>query len=166
MSRKVEAGQDEIAEYQRHVEALTAEVARVHALREEGIKEAVEEREGVIVTLRKELKLALEELERVEDFKLQRESLLAELSEHKDTIQKLLEEHKVALQDEERKNLAERQHIKNTMYNRMLATKEEIIREMVNGVDDTVRRTMAENEHMTTELAYQSKRAEEVMDAN
>mgnify|MGYP005990796613 CR=1 FL=1 len=76
------------------------------------------------------------------------------------------EEHKVALQDIERKNLAERQHIKNTMYNRMLATKEEIIREMVNGVDDTVRRTMAENEHMTTELAYQSRRAEDVMQKN
>ena len=102
----------------------------------------------------------------MEDFRQQRESVLAELAEHKATIQQMEVDQKLALQDIERKNLAERQHIKTTMYNRMLATKEEIIREMVNGVDDTVRRTMAENEHMTTELAYQSRRAEEVIQAN
>jgi len=116
--------------------------------------------------MQKQIRSQDEELDRIADFRAHREALLAELADMKATNARQLEEQKIALQDIERKNLAERQHIKNTMYNRMLATKEEIIREMVNGVDDTVRRTMAENEHMTTELAYQSRRAEDIMQKN
>ena len=85
---------------------------------EEDIEVAKAEKDEEILTLKKEIKQMEEELERVMDFKLQRESLFEELEELRETNEKLIEDNKRDVHDLERKNLAERTQIKNTMYNR------------------------------------------------
>lgn len=166
LNTKLDKCYAEMEKYQVHIGKLMQELAAAHDLRDRDVAAMEKRKNDELAQLRRDLKHMEDEMERVMEFKLHREQLLADFAALQTQLAAEQERFAAEKYELERKNIAERQHIKNTMYNRMLATKEEIIREMVNGVDDTVRRTMAENEHMVTELTYQSAKAEELMAEN
>ena len=166
LNTKLDKCYAEMEKYQVHIGKLMQELAAAHDLRDRDVAAMEKRKNDELAQLRRDLKHMEDEMERVMEFKLHREQLLADFASLQTQLAEEQERFAAEKYELERKNIAERQHIKNTMYNRMLATKEEIIREMVNGVDDTVRRTMAENEHMVTELTYQSAKAEELMAEN
>jgi hypothetical protein len=153
----------QVAEYQAEIATLKDDAERLRASTQTEIEEATERLQLENAELREERQKHTDELSDLQEFR-------SAMPEHKALVQSLEEdltkERAAREQDKadmERKKIAEKQRLKTEMLKRVQEAKESILAETVQNLHDTTKRTLAENEQMTTELAYQSKSVTELL---
>ena len=107
-----------------------------------------------------------EQLEKVSTFIEYRASLEAELEEKKRALDEETKEHAKHVSDLERKHVQEKDRLKKEMLLKLRETKANLLKMTDNQLDTTTKRTIAENEQMSSELAWQSKETEKLLRKN
>ncbi len=161
---KLDEYSDQIAAYEQRVAELEAEAESLRSDRDRDIAKGREDAKQEILRLTQEVDSLQDELARVQEFQTQREEVFAELDAVRAALkqeQRGREEDRVSM---ERTKIAEKQRLKDEMLRRVQEAKESILADTVQQLNDTTKRTLAENEQMTTELAYQSREVEKLID--
>merc|ERR1740138_412513 len=76
------------------------------------------------------------------------------------------QEHAASISDLERKHVQEKDRLKKEMLLKLRETKANLLKMTDNQLDTTTKRTIAENEQMSSELAWQSKETEKLIRKN
>ena len=93
-------------------------------------------------------------------------SLERELDEKSRKIESDALAHQTAISDLERKHVQEKDRLKTEMLYKLRETKANLLKMTDNQLDTTTKRTIAENEQMSSELAWQSKETEKLIKKN
>ena len=123
---------------------------------------AVEEK----ALLQQEVDSVKAELKRIENFIKKEAELEAELSEKKRMLEEESKGHATSISDLERKHVQEKDRLKKEMLFKLRETKANLLKMTDNQLDTTTKRTIAENEQMSSELAWQSKETEKLIRKN
>ena len=91
-----------------------------------------------------------------------KQTLEAQLQEKKRLLEDGAKEHATHVSDLERKHVQEKDRLKKEMLLKLRETKANLLKMTDNQLDTTTKRTIAENEQMSSELAWQSKETEKV----
>jgi len=106
------------------------------------------------------------ELKKVELFIKREAELEEELAEKKRLLEEGRQEHATSVSDLERKHVQEKDRLKKEMLFKLRETKANLLKMTDNQLDTTTKRTIAENEQMSSELAWQSKETEKLIRKN
>lgn len=119
---------------------------------EEALKEQISQQQSKLNELKEfqEKKLALEQ----------------ELAEIKALLDKERREHDEKISDLERKAVQEKDRLKKEMAQKIKETKANMMKLTDNQLETTTKRTIMENEQMSSELAYQSRQTEKLLQKN
>lgn len=116
------------------------------------------------------LQLRNEELENklneVRQFELNKENMEAELASLKRQLQDQAEAHQNEISAFDRKKAIDIDQLKKDMQMRIKETREMLKARTKDQLDSTTKRTIMENEQMATELHFQSKETERLLDRN
>ena len=93
-------------------------------------------------------------------------SLLSSLREHKEKLEEEKRQHAIYISDLERRNVAEKNRLKKEMLRKVKETKLSLLAMTEDQLHTTTKRTIVENDQMTTELHYQSKVVEKLVRQN
>jgi hypothetical protein len=107
-----------------------------------------------------------EQLEKVEAFIQHKASLEMQLAEKARALEDEKREHETHVSDLERKHVQEKDRLKKEMLLKLRETKANLLKMTDNQLDTTTKRTIAENEQMSSELAWQSKETEKLIRKN
>jgi len=110
-----------------------------------------------------ELTTALEELH---EFQQRKEELERENAETKATLQDEQREHTRLVSELERKHVQEKDRLKKEMLIKLRDTKATLHKMTANQLDTTTKRTIAENEQISSELAWQARETEKLVKRN
>ena len=160
---KLDEYSDQIAAYEARVAELEADAVRLKEERDRDVDQGRADAEEEILRLTTQLDSLTDELARVHEFQAERDEVLRdrdELRESLDSERRGREEDRAVM---ERTKIAEKQRLKDEMLRRVQEAKEAILADTVQQLHDTTKRTLAENEQMTTELAYQSRAVEDLL---
>ena len=116
--------------------------------------------------LQQEVASVKAELKRVEIFIKKEAELEQELSEKRKLLEDEAKEHASSINDLERKHVQEKDRLKKEMLLKLRETKANLLKMTDNQLDTTTKRTIAENEQMSSELAWQSKETEKLIRKN
>mmetsp|Transcript_46614 Transcript_46614/g.110847 ORF Transcript_46614/g.110847 Transcript_46614/m.110847 type:complete len:538 (+) Transcript_46614:145-1758(+) len=105
-------------------------------------------------------------LNEVEEFRKNKEGMEAELKNLKQNIQDQADNHSNILSANERKKAIQIDQLKNDMARSIKETREMLKARTKDQLDSTTKRTIMENEQMATELHFQSKETERLLDKN
>lgn len=105
-------------------------------------------------------------LDEVNEFKLNKDRLEEELSSLKRDIQEQREAHTRDVSAFDRKKAIEIDQLKKDMQKNIKETREYLKARTKDQLDSTTKRTIMENEQMATELHFQSKETERLLDRN
>lgn len=105
----------------------------------------------------------LKELNEFADKKKELEQTLKEL---KDLLDKERRDHEQLISDLERKAVQEKDRLKKEMALKIKETKANMMKLTDNQLETTTKRTIMENEQMSSELAYQSRQTEKLLQKN
>ena len=119
-----------------------------------------------IARLHKEIAEYREQLEKVSTFIEYKQTLEAQLQEKKRLLDEEAKEHATHVSDLERKHVQEKDRLKKEMLLKLRETKANLLKMTDNQLDTTTKRTIAENEQMSSELAWQSKETEKLIRKN
>jgi len=106
------------------------------------------------------------DLKRVEAFMKKEAELEGELEEKSRRLEMESKEHATSISDLERKHVQEKDRLKKEMLHKLRETKANLLKLTDNQLDTTTKRTIAENEQMSSELAWQSKETEKLIRKN
>ena len=95
-----------------------------------------------------------------------KQTLEAQLQEKKRLLEDGAKEHATHVSDLERKHVQEKDRLKKEMLLKLRETKANLLKMTDNQLDTTTKRTIAENEQMSSELAWQSKETEKLIRRN
>lgn len=132
--------------------------AKLHAKKEEA--------EEMETKLREEIKHLTDDLTEIQEFKDQKAQMEADLAETKRTLSEERKEHTNYISSLERKHVQEKDRLKKEMLLKLRETKANLLKMTDNQLDTTTKRTIAENEQMSSELAWQSKETEKLIRKN
>jgi hypothetical protein len=116
--------------------------------------------------LHKQIGEQKEQLEKVSTFIEYKQTLEAQLQEKKRLLEDGAKEHATHVSDLERKHVQEKDRLKKEMLLKLRETKANLLKMTDNQLDTTTKRTIAENEQMSSELAWQSKETEKLIRKN
>jgi len=117
--------------------------------------------------LQQEVAAVRAELRKVETFIKKEAQLEEDLGEKKRLLMEgRLQEHATSISDLERKHVQEKDRLKKEMLFKLRETKANLLKMTDNQLDTTTKRTIAENEQMSSELAWQSKETEKLIRKN
>jgi myosin heavy subunit len=116
--------------------------------------------------LQKELETLQNELEKVNEFRINKAEMEAELASLKSRLQQQDEDHKKNVSAFDRKKAIEIDQLKQDMRRSIKETKEMLRNRTKDQLDTTTKRTIMENEQMATELHFQSKQTEQLLARN
>ena len=157
---------DEVRDLERRAAGLVeanGRQTREHAARLEAHDDAAQEEWGRLnVTIRDQK----ETLGRVHHFQELQESIEAEMEAQKQQLAEETRRHTSEVSDLERKHVQEKDRLKKEMLLKLRETKANLLKMTDNQLDTTTKRTVAENEQMSSELAWQSKETEKLIDKN
>mmetsp|Transcript_17045 Transcript_17045/g.55527 ORF Transcript_17045/g.55527 Transcript_17045/m.55527 type:complete len:403 (+) Transcript_17045:18-1226(+) len=136
---------------------------REHEERSSAAAQAAADEQEELNQVVREQKLALDKVRR---FQGRQESIDAELSEQKDRLAQQSHRHHSVINDLERKHVQEKDRLKKEMLMKLRETKASLLRMTDNHLDTTTKRTIAENEQMSSELTWQSKETVKLLDKN
>lgn len=105
-------------------------------------------------------------LDEVNEFKLNKDRLEEELASLKRSLQEQAEAHTRDVSSFDRKKAMEIDQLKKDMQKNIKETREYLKARTKDQLDHTTKRTIMENEQMATELHYQSKETERLLDRN
>ena len=148
------------------VRELSARLARVPA----DIKAAADAAKAVMQAevddLARRLRDRESALERLADFRRERDDLVGQVTRLQGELAKEVEAHKTDVAHLERRNIKDRELVKREMFAALTEAKARILAQAAEGLDASSRRLLAENEQAVAELAYQSAEAERVSRIN
>lgn len=163
----------ELAKKQDKIEELTEKVTTLEEKNEELVTEHDAELQGErdsrheeTARLHDELASYSEKLLEVREFMENKNTLEAELADRKKQLEDESKEHAMHLSDLERKHVQEKDRLKKEMLLKLRETKANLLKMTDNQLDTTTKRTIAENEQMSSELAWQSKETEKLIRKN
>jgi len=116
--------------------------------------------------LQQEVTSVRAELKKVETFIRKEAELEEELKNKKRLLAEGRQEHTTSISDLERKHVQEKDRLKKEMLLKLRETKANLLKMTDNQLDTTTKRTIAENEQMSSELAWQSKETEKLIRKN
>jgi len=116
--------------------------------------------------LQQEVAAVRAELRKVETFIKKEAQLEEDLGEKKRLLEEGRQEHATSISDLERKHVQEKDRLKKEMLFKLRETKANLLKMTDNQLDTTTKRTIAENEQMSSELAWQSKETEKLIRKN
>ena len=105
-------------------------------------------------------------LHELKEFQEKKVSLEQELVEIKALLDKERREHEERISDLERKAVQEKDRLKKEMALKIKETKANMMKLTDNQLETTTKRTIMENEQMSSELAYQSRQTEKLLQKN
>lgn len=145
---------------------LKARLARVPI----DIKAAADAAKAVMQTEINDLSRRLRDresaLERLADFRRERDDLVGQVTRIQAELDQEVASHKNDIALLERRNIRDREQIKASMFETLKSAKVKILAEAAEGLDGTSKRILAENEQAFSELAFQSSEAERVARIN
>ncbi|CAG9466736.1 unnamed protein product [Pedinophyceae sp. YPF-701] len=153
---QVEKQAEELAEAleaarKEHKEALAA-VNKVKDAEIANLKELLEDRD--------------EKLKGLDEFMQQKKRMEDELEAHKEQLAKERREFHELMSDVERQHVQEKDFWQKEMQQQVKETKSQMMKLMDNQLEITTKRTIIENEQMQSELTYQSRQSERIMNKN
>ena len=157
---------DEIVELQERLIALQDENDRQIADSEARLMEAKDEADLAAATSHQALSAMQVELDMLNAFKKHKAEIEADLLLKTRQIEDNAVEHATAISDLERKHVVEKDRLKKEMLLKLRETKANLLKMTDSQLDTTTKRTIAENEQMASELAWQSKEAEKLIKKN
>ena len=157
---------DEIVELQERLIALQDENDRQIADSEARLMEAKDEADLAAATSHQALSAMQVELDMLNAFKKHKAEIEADLLLKTRQIEENAVEHATAISDLERKHVVEKDRLKKEMLLKLRETKANLLKMTDSQLDTTTKRTIAENEQMASELAWQSKEAEKLIKKN
>ena len=157
---------DEIVALEERLAEKTDELESL--LRDHGhaIQEQKDASDHEAVRLKGEIAEYREKLEKVSRFIEIKETLEAQLTEKEKLLEEEAKEHATHVSDLERKHVQEKDRLKKEMLLKLRETKANLLKMTDNQLDTTTKRTIAENEQMSSELAWQSKETEKLIRRN
>merc|ERR1711939_838074 len=150
---RLEAQIQELGEAQKKWEKETQEEF-------EGIKK---EQERVVAELTKKINEYKAELDDLQEFTKHKNDLEQKLKTVEEELQQEHDRHLISLTDLERKHAQDREKIKRDYHDRLEADKADLLYKINKQLEFTTRRTMHENDMMTSELSYQNKQTERII---
>lgn len=157
---------DEIVDLQGRLIALQEENDRQVAETESRLMAAKDAADLAAATFQQDLGALQAELDSLNTFKKHKEEIEAELLLKTKQLEDEGKEHATAISDLERKHVQEKDRLKKEMLLKLRETKANLLKMTDNQLDTTTKRTIAENEQMASELAWQSKEAEKLIKKN
>jgi len=106
------------------------------------------------------------DLDRLTEFRKKKEQIEEELESRGKALAELKEFHETTVSDLERRHVMEKDRLKKEMLFKLRETKANLLKMTDNQLDTTTKRTIAENEQMSSELAWQSKETEKLIHRN
>jgi myosin heavy subunit len=133
-------------------------------------QEREEENEKSTETMRRDYEQKLSALraqyEELERFQKEKTSLEARLAQLEEELRQEKVEHSQHVSELERRNIAEKTRLKKEMLRKVKETKLSLLAMTEDQLHTTTKRVILENEQMTTELQYQSKVTERLLEEN
>jgi hypothetical protein len=105
-------------------------------------------------------------LERLADFRKERDSMIAEIRKLRDSLEKEVMAHQHDIAAMERRNIQDRDAVRTEMGAAMREAKARLLSQAAHHLDGSTKRIVAENEAMVAELAFQSAEAERLSKLN
>ena len=119
-----------------------------------------------IVALEERMSLIQAKYESLHTFKLEKSDLEAQLLKYKQLLEQEKTNHALNVSELERRNVMEKDRLKNEMLRKIRETKLSLLAMTEDQLHTTTKRTIMENDQMTTELQYQSKETERIVRKN
>ena len=113
--------------------------------------------------LRSKIQVLENELQALQEFKRQKTKIESELRRTKFELSEAKQYHKSEIARLDRRNVQEKEKLKKEMLLKIKETKQSLLHMTEDQLHTTTKRTIMENEQMTTELQYQSKETEKVL---
>jgi hypothetical protein len=142
------------------------EAERLERVGEQSVSSTRAELNAQLEALRRELTSRDIALQRLEDWRLDREALLADNAALKETVTGLKKDHERDISMLERRNTADREALRQLLLNHLREAKHGLLAKTASALDDTSKRICSEQEQLMEELAYTCKRAEDLAAEN
>jgi len=106
------------------------------------------------------------DLDKVNKYIAEKDEMMEKLAFAERQLEEEGKAHARAIADLERKHVQEKDRLKKEMLHKLRETKANLLKLTDNQLDTTTKRTIAENEQMSSELAWQSKETEKLIKKN
>ena len=157
---------DDVAKLEKDVERIIADNDRGISEKDRELQQLQDAADQESLELKQEISHYKEELEKVTSFIEYKEELEKQLREKKRQLNEDAKRHETLVSDLERKHVQEKDRLKKEMLLKLRETKANLLKMTDNQLDTTTKRTIAENEQMSSELAWQSKETEKLIRKN
>ena len=157
---------DEILELREAVEKMEDESMRALAESEAKLRDEKDRASVEMAMKMQELARVTTELDAYKRYEKEKAELEANLAQYQADLQSNLQAHATTISDLERKHVQEKDRLKKEMLYKLRETKANLLKMTDNQLDTTTKRTIAENEQMSSELAWQSKETEKLIRKN
>ena len=112
------------------------------------------------------LQQALNDMQRLEDWDIERKSSIERIGSLEGEIARLKEFHAATEVQMQRKNAADRESMRALLLDHMKQMKLELLEKTAGSMGDNMKRMVAEHEQLISELSFSSKKGEEFMTVN
>jgi hypothetical protein len=166
LHKKLDDNYDVIASLEKQILIEQTERERAQKNYDEISKNISSANASEIAALQDELKSTKEDLFTLSEFRQKKADLEKQFRDLRETMEKEQEEHKQITADLDRRNVQEKERLKNEMLRKIQETKQNLLSMTEDQLHTTTKRTIMENEQMITELQYQSKETEKMLHKN
>lgn len=157
---------DEILELQERVQQLLDENERQTIDHEARMLAQKDSAQLNVAKLQEEINQHKASLAKVHKFIAEKAELEGKLLESTRALEESSASHQTLVSDLERKHVQEKDRLKKEMLMKLRETKANLLKMTDNQLDATTKRTIAENEQMSSELAWQSRETEKLIRRN
>jgi len=157
---------DEILELQEKVQALLDENEKQTLEHESRMLAQKDAAQLQAAKLQEDVAFYKQKLDTMNKFISEKAEMEANLEQMERKIEDDAKAHAVQISDLERKHVQEKDRLKTEMLYKLRETKANLLKMTDNQLDTTTKRTIAENEQMSSELAWQSKETEKLIRKN
>ena len=166
LTRELEAKENKAGELEGKAADLEGRLASLTGEHEAQMDALREQKSGEI----KKLQASIEEYEMqfkdLSEFQEKKASMEGSLKDLKATLERERKEHEEKISDLERKAVQEKDRLKKETALKIKETKANMMKLTDNQLETTTKRTILENEQMTSELSYQSRQTEKLLQRN
>lgn len=159
LSKRVE----QVASLENQIQAMALAQEKWEKETEQEFATIRADHEQIIEDLNKKVDAYKGELEDLQDFTKHKNALEQKLRDVETELSQNHDRHLISLTDLERKHSQDREKIKRDYHERLEADKGELLYKINKQLEFTTRRTMHENDMMTSELSYQNKQTERII---
>jgi len=162
LSKRVE----QVASLENQIQAMALAQEKWENETQEEFAQIRHDHEHIIGELERKITDYKAELTDLQDFTKHKNALEKKLKNVEAELGQEHDKHMISLTDLERKHSQDREKIKRDYHERLEADKSELLLKISKQLEFSTRRTMQENDMMTSELLYQNKQTEKIVKGN